>query len=131
MDEERGDLFDVPIGAYDDAELCELVGIFLSEKISDICNEGDIGLYRDDGLAIFRNKSGTELEKIIKKLQRLLKEYDLEITAESKQKLVNYLNITLNLKDGTFRPYPVTKYSTYIRNPITLYEAQNTSNQLK
>ena len=105
MDEERGDLFDAPIGAYDDAELCELVGIFLSEKISDICNEGDIGLYRDDGLAIFRNKSGTELEKIIKKLQRLLKEYDLEITAESKQKLVNYLNITLNLKDDTFRLY--------------------------
>ena len=118
MDEERGDLFDAPIGAYDDAELCELVGIFLSEKISEICNEGDIGLYRDDGLAIFRNKSGTELEKIIKKLQRLLKEYDLEITAESNQKLVIYPDVTLNLKDGTFTPYPVTKYSTYIWNPI-------------
>ena len=71
MDEERGNLFDVAMRASDDPELCELVGIFLSEKISEICNEGDIGLYRDDGLAIFRNKSGTELEKIKKKLQRL------------------------------------------------------------
>ena len=72
------------MGAYDGAEVCELVGTFLLEKISEICNEGDIGLYRDDSLAIFRNKSGTHLEKIKKKLQRLSKEYDLEITAESK-----------------------------------------------
>ena len=103
VDEKRGDLFDVAMGAYDGAEVCELVGTFLLEKISEICNEGDIGLYRDDGLAIFRNKSGTQLEKIKKKLQRLFKEYDLEITAESNQKIVNYLDVTLNLKDGTFR----------------------------
>ena len=63
-----GNLFDVAMGAYDGAEKCELVGTFLLEKISEICNEGDIGLYRDDGLAIFRNKSGTQLEKIEKKL---------------------------------------------------------------
>ena len=93
------------MGAYDGAEVCELVGTFLLEKISEICNKCDIGLYRDDGLAVFRNKSGTHLEKIKKKLQRLFKEYDLEIIAESNQKIVNYLDVTLNLKDGTFRPY--------------------------
>ena len=38
-------------------------------------------------------------------MQRLFKEYDLEIIAESNQKIVNYLDVTLNLKDGTFRPY--------------------------
>ena len=93
------------MGAYDGAEVCKLVGTFLLEKISEICNEGDIGLYRDDSLAIFRNKSGTQLETIKKKLQRLFKEYDLEITAESNKKIVYYLDVTLNLKDGTFRPY--------------------------
>ena len=40
-----------------------------------------------------------------KKLQRLFKEYDLEITAESNVKIVNYLGVTFNLKDSTFRPY--------------------------
>ena len=40
-----------------------------------------------------------------KKLQRLFKEYDLEITAESNLKIVNYLDVNLNLKDGSFRPY--------------------------
>ena len=105
MDEKSGDLFDVAIGIYDGAEVCELVGTFLLEKISEICNKGDIGLYRDNGLAVFRNKSGTHLEKITKKLQRLFKECNLEIIAESNVKIVNYLDVTLNLKDGFFRPY--------------------------
>ena len=61
-------------------------------------------LFRDGSLAIFRNKSGTQLEKAKKKLPRLFKEYDVEIAAESNQKIVNYPGKTLNLKDGTFRP---------------------------
>ena len=106
MDEERGeDLFDVAMGAYDGAEVCELVGTFLLEKNSEICNKSNIGLYRDDSLSIFRNKSGTQLEKMKTKLKRLFKEYDLDITPESNPKIVNYLDVTLNLKDGTFRSY--------------------------
>ena len=54
---------------------------------------------------MFRNRSGTKLEKIKKKLQRLFKEYDLEITAENNQKIVIFLDVTLSLKDGFFWPY--------------------------
>ena len=72
MDEKREDLFDVAMGAYDGAEVCELAGTFLLEKISEICNEGDIRLHRHGGLTIFRNKSGTQLEKIKKKLQKII-----------------------------------------------------------
>ena len=32
-----GDLFDVAMGAYDGAKVSELVGTFLLEKISEIC----------------------------------------------------------------------------------------------
>ena len=46
---------------------------FANLLISEICNKSNIGLYRDDGLSIFRNKSGTQLEKMKKKLQRLFK----------------------------------------------------------
>ena len=68
---------------YDGAEVCEFVGTFLLEKLGEICNKSNIGLYRNEGLSIFRNKSGTQLEKMKKKLQRLFKEEDLEITGES------------------------------------------------
>ena len=32
-------------------------------------------------------------------------EYSLEIIAESNLKIINYLDVTFKLKDGTFRPY--------------------------
>ena len=47
--------FDVTTGAYDGAEICEPIGIFMLSLLGT--------LYRDDGLSIFRNVSGPELEK--------------------------------------------------------------------
>ena len=83
MDEESGDLFHIGMGAYNGGEVFELVGTFLLGKISEIYNKINIELYRNDGLSSFRNKSGSQLEKIKNKLQRLFQEYDLEMTAES------------------------------------------------
>ena len=55
--------FDVPMGCYDGAELCELVGSFILNKLTSIVNKSDIGLYRDDGLGIFCNVSKPEIER--------------------------------------------------------------------
>ena len=60
----EGGLFDVTMGAYDDAELCGLIGTYLLSLIAEKYNKNDIGLYRDDGLAIFKNTSGPKNEKI-------------------------------------------------------------------
>ena len=46
----EGNLFDVTMGAYDGAEVCELVGIFMLNKISEKYDKNDIGLYRDDAI---------------------------------------------------------------------------------
>ena len=42
-------LFDVTIGAHDGAETWELVGTFLSDKISVKYDKNSIVLYRDNG----------------------------------------------------------------------------------
>ena len=39
-------LFDVTMRAYDGAEVCELVGIFMLNRISEKYNKNDAGLYR-------------------------------------------------------------------------------------
>ena len=59
-------LFDVTMGACDGAEVRELVGTFLLYKFSLKYNKNNIGLYHGDGLAIFKNISGTKLEKVKK-----------------------------------------------------------------
>ena len=49
-----------------------LLVFFYHKKVSEICNEGDIGLYRDDGWAIFRNKSSTQLDKNKKEIPKII-----------------------------------------------------------
>ncbi len=40
------------MGSYDGAEICELVGLFILNKLGQKFGKENIGLYRDDGLAI-------------------------------------------------------------------------------
>ena len=91
--------------AYDGAEVCELIGIFMLSLLSKHINKNHIGLYRDDGFAILKNTSGPEAEKLQKKLQQLFKEKDLDIIIQCNLKITNYLDVTLNLNDGSYRPY--------------------------
>ena len=46
-------------------------------KISEKYNKNDIGLYIDDGLAVFKNISGPESERIKKNFQSLFKKRGL------------------------------------------------------
>ena len=67
------------MGAYDGAEVCEIVGCFILASIPSTYKKENIGLYRDDGLAIFKNISGPQSEKIKKDFQTLFKKHDLDI----------------------------------------------------
>ena len=52
------------MGAFDGAEVCEAVGNFVLYQFSKKYNKKDIGLHRDDGLAIFKNVSRSKAEKL-------------------------------------------------------------------
>ena len=43
-------LFDVAVGAYGGAEVCEIVGLFLLNNLANKFDKNSVGLYRDDGL---------------------------------------------------------------------------------
>ena len=65
--------FYVPMGCNDGAEICELVGTFIL-KISCIMQEqNNVGLYRDDGLGIFRNLLQPNIEKRKKRSLKCLR----------------------------------------------------------
>ena len=74
----------------------------LSKKYS----SSNIGLYRDDGLSVFRNiVSGQEAEKPKKIIQKFFKDKGLQLIIKGNLKIVDYLNVTLNLNDGTYRTF--------------------------
>ena len=93
--------FDVTMGSYDGAEVCELIGIFMLSLIGNKYNPNDIGVYRDDRLAVFKNTSGSQSEEI----QKMFKNKGLDIIINFNMKIVNYFDVTLNLNDGSYRPY--------------------------
>ena len=62
-------------------------------------NRNHIALCRDDGLAILKNTSSPEAEKLKKKFQKLFKEKGLDVIIQC-----NQLSITRNLNDYSYRP---------------------------
>ena len=86
-------LFDATMGAYDGAEVCELVGIFILHQLSRVCNNNNIGLYRDDGLAVFKDISGPQAEKIKKHFQNIFRKNNLNIIVKCNLKVVDYLDV--------------------------------------
>eukprot|EP00794_Sanderia_malayensis_P008407 gene8407-biopygen6732 len=97
--------FYVTMGSYNSAEVCELVGLLILNNLCNTYGKDNIGLYRDDGLAVFRNTTGPQADRIRKDIIRHFKSHGLNITIQTNLKIVNYLDVTFNLKNGTYYPY--------------------------
>ena len=61
------------MACYNGAEVCELVGSFILNKLASITNKSNIGLYCDDGLGIFQNISKPEIKR---KKKAIVKVFD-------------------------------------------------------
>ena len=106
MKKQNDSLFDVTMGSFDGAKVCELVGLYILNSIATKFGKDRVGLYRDDGLILIRGTSARLADKTRKELHELFsKEFDLKITAEITHQPVNFLDITLNLCDDNYLPY--------------------------
>ena len=94
--------FDITMGAYDGAECCEIVGLFMISELKPLKLDG--GVYRDDCLAA-SSATPRQVEILKKDICSIFKRHNLRITIEANKKCVNFLDVTLNLADGLYRPY--------------------------
>ena len=101
----HSDIFDVTMGSFDGAEVCELIGLFLLNNLSEKYGKNNVGLYRDDGLVLLRNASRPQSERTRKDITREFKKQGLNISISTNLKICNFLDVTLNLTDGTYYPY--------------------------
>ena len=92
--------FDNTMGSFDGAEVCECVGLYLLSKVKELKIEG--GLYRDDGLSITRC-GDRQSDVLRKKLEALFKDKGLSITVDCNKFLVDFLDVTLDVRDGSFK----------------------------
>ena len=105
MQKEGLRLFDVAMGSYDGAEICEFVGIFALSQLPEHYDRRDIGLYRDDGLAVFRGVSGSMADSIKKDITKSFNQLGLHITIQTNIRSVNFLDVMFNLRNGKYYPY--------------------------
>ena len=93
------------MGSFDGAEVCELVGLYILSILKKDFNNKDMGIYRDDGLIVLKNYNGQKTDNARKSIVKTFKEVGFQIEIETGLKEVNFLDITLNLVNGTYRPY--------------------------
>ena len=100
----KSGLFDCAKGSWDGAETCELIGLYMLNKLTEgkyaLFRKGEIGLYRDDGLSIvrIRGRQGNILVRLQQKIKEIFKKEDLSIIVEHDMKETDFLDVKLNLK---------------------------------
>ena len=97
------DPFDVAMGAFDGAETCELIGLFILKDLAKL--QGIIvGLYRDDGLAV-SSLTARQTENLKKKICEIFRSHGLGITIDANMNCVDFLDVKFNLENDSFAPY--------------------------
>ena len=92
------------MGAYDGAETCDLIGLFLLHLVTTEIPGLEIGLYRDDGLCV--SKSTPRLtEKLRQKIVKIFKDNGLGTTSTANIKKAQFLDVTFDLEKGIYKPY--------------------------
>ena len=89
----RTENFDVPMGCYDGAEVCELVGCYILNQLSTVMRKELVGFYRGDALEIMKNMSGREIVRKRKQTIKIFKDCDLNIAIKTNLKLVDFIDI--------------------------------------
>ena len=96
--------FDVTMGSFDEAEVCELVGLYILSYLAEKYGREFVGLYRDDRSHFTeRNLEPSCNEAGKDGLHNIFESFQLKATLELHQQSVNFLDITLNLKDEKYQ----------------------------
>ena len=81
-------------------------------------------LYRDNGLLILPGANSQKTDKTRKNIIEIFKNIGFKIDIETNLKEVNFLNVTFNLVNETFRPYknPMTNCCIFTPHPTILHK---------
>ena len=91
-------------GSFDGAEACDIVGLFLLSQLEKQNLKANLGVFRDDGLGI-SSATPRQIEAIKKKICQTYRKHGLEITVEANKKIVQFLDVELNLENGSYKPF--------------------------
>ena len=74
-------------------------------KKENIFSDGNFGIYRDDGLAVIDILPGPGMESKVKQLRKVFKNIGCDVTIEANLFVTDFLDVTLDLQDESYKPY--------------------------
>ena len=95
--------FDVPMGCFDGAEVCDLIGVYIMNLLRTVMRKENVGLCRDNGLGLLQNYAVPEERK--RKIIQIFKSCGLYITVKANLKTADFLDVRLDLVNNTYQPY--------------------------
>ena len=116
--------FDVTMGSYDCAKICELVVIYLLSLLVNIIDKNNSDLYRDDdGLILLHHVNRQKMDRVRKNVIKIFKEVGFKIKIQTHLKMVIFLDVTFNLVNGNietryFKLPFIRMYSKVTQNKI-------------
>ena len=93
-------MFNVTMGFYDRAEICELVGLYLLNQLCNVIEKSGIGLYRYYRHSAINNANEPKLDIIRKDITALIKKESLSVTIETNLLEIDFLDVAFNLATG-------------------------------
>ena len=97
--------FNFTMGSFDGAEICELFGIHTLSLMLSKFDKEYAGWYRDDELILLRNMSNLKTDRIQKDMIENFINTGFKIEGQTNLNIVDVLDVTFYLLDGTFRSY--------------------------
>ena len=97
--------FYVLMGAFEEAEVCEIISIFIISIINESKKIESISHYINDGLAVLKSATESNSERMRKRLIKTFQDNDLCITSQTNITSANFSDITLNLTTESYKPY--------------------------
>ena len=103
--------------SFDEAEIYKLVCLYFFYILSSTTyGRNHNGIYRDDGLACFENASVPKADRIRKDFINIFrKEFLQSIVCETNLKIVNFLDVMVDLTTGNINPIYSQATYHYIR----------------
>lgn len=98
-------MFDITMGGYHGAEVCEIVGLYMLHELTKFIPKKFVGLYRDDGLMVTTKQSGQKTEKLKQQLHRFAKTIGLGFEIEGPMQQTDFLDVKLDLQKQTYAPF--------------------------
>ena len=81
------------------------MGLYILNVLNRIINSDHVGLYRADGLMYVTNSNEPNTSSIQKKIIRAFKHLGFKIEISSNNKIVIFLDVTLDLSNNIYKPF--------------------------